>query len=76
MRHVRQHIVEQRLITRLTQQSCLDVVLGPLRPVRAQQQIDVEPIASIGRHAPGRGVGLTHETLFLEPGEDAPDRRG
>jgi len=39
-----------------------------------EQQIDVEPVTTVSGDAPGRGVRLLDESVFFEPGEDAPDR--
>jgi hypothetical protein len=75
MRHLRQHVVQKRVIPGLSPQPCFDVVLGPLRAVRTQQQVDIEAVAAIGRHPSRRGVGLAYEALLLESGENAADRR-
>ena len=45
------------------------------RPLRFEEQVDVEAIAAIGRDAPGRRVWLLDVALFLEPREDAADGR-
>ena len=44
-------------------------------PAILEQQIHVEPIAAVGRHASSGGVRLPHETLFLQPGQHAAHRR-
>ena len=42
---------------------------------RVDDRFDVEPVASIGRHAPGARVRMSQQAGGLELGEDAPDGR-
>jgi hypothetical protein len=40
-----------------------------------QQRLGVEPVARVGRHPPGRRVGMIEQTLRLERGQLIADRR-
>jgi hypothetical protein len=40
-----------------------------------EQQVDEDAIAAVGRHAPGRRVGLMHVAAVLELREHVPDGR-
>ena len=53
----------------------LEVGQTPLPLAALEQAVDVQPVARIGRHAPGGGMRLPDEPLFLEPRQDVADGR-
>ena len=50
----------------LGQEGLEGVALGPAHRLEFGESIDEHAVAAVGRHAPGRGVGLIDEAGFLQ----------